>query len=115
MQGMANTELLFEMARRDQIIHNQREAQRNHWNLFMGLGFDEKQILGLAAKQGLTIEDSTMSPYLGQLDQKQSPNLDCRKSTTYLCCPCTGQTYSRSSCSFQNHQDSGFRSSMRGH
>lgn len=55
--GMANTELQFEMARRDQIIHNQREAQRNLWNLLMGLGLDEKQILDLAAKQGITIED----------------------------------------------------------
>lgn len=54
---MANTELQFEMARRDQIIHNQREAQRNLWNLLMGLGLDEKQILDLAAKQGITIED----------------------------------------------------------
>ena len=115
MQGMANTELQFEMARRDQIIHNQREAQRNLWNLLMGLGLDEKQILELAAKQGLTIEDSTMPPYLEQLDQKQVPNLECRKSTPYMCCPCTGQNYSRSSCSFQNHQDFGSRLSMRGH
>ncbi|XP_010652697.2 kinesin-like protein KIN-8B isoform X2 [Vitis vinifera] len=113
--GMANTELQFEMAMRDQIIHNQREAQRNLWNLLMGLGLDEKQILELAAKQGLTIEDSTMTPYLGQSDWKQSPILDCRKSTPYCCCPCTGQTYSRSSCSFQHHQDFGSRSSMRGH
>ena len=81
MQGMANTELQVEMARRDQVIYNQREAQRNLWNLLMGLGLDVKQILELAAKQGSTIEDSTMPPYLGQLDQKESPNLDCRKST----------------------------------
>ncbi|XP_038998465.1 kinesin-like protein KIN-8B [Hibiscus syriacus] len=47
---MANTELQFKMAMRDQIIHNQREAQRNLWNLIMGLGLDEKQILELAAK-----------------------------------------------------------------
>lgn len=112
---MANTELQFEMAMRDQIIHNQREAQRNLWNLLMGLGLDEKQILELAVKQGLTIEDSSMPPYLGQLDWKQSPNLDCRKSTPHLSCPCTGQTYSRSSCSFQNHQDFESRSSTKGH
>ncbi|KAA8531497.1 hypothetical protein F0562_006150 [Nyssa sinensis] len=50
--GMANTELQFEMAMRDQIIHNQREAQRNLWNLLTGLGLDEKRISEFAAKQG---------------------------------------------------------------
>ncbi|CAL1371941.1 unnamed protein product [Linum trigynum] len=54
---MGNTELQFGVAMRDQIIHNQREAQRNLWNLLMGLGLDEKRVLELAAKQGITIED----------------------------------------------------------
>lgn len=61
--GMANTELQFEMAMRDQVIHNQRESQRNLWNFVMGLGLDQKQIIEMAAKQGLTIEDS--SPHRG--------------------------------------------------
>ncbi|XP_076932544.1 kinesin-like protein KIN-8B isoform X1 [Bidens hawaiensis] len=63
--GMTNTELQFEMAMRDQVIHNQRETQRNLWNLLMGLGLDEKQLLKLAAKQGITIEDWAMTPQLG--------------------------------------------------
>lgn len=55
--GMANTELQFEMAMRDQVINNQREAQRNLWNLIMGLGIDQKKIVETASKQGITIED----------------------------------------------------------
>ncbi|XP_076903869.1 kinesin-like protein KIN-8B [Bidens hawaiensis] len=66
--GMTNTELQFEMAMRDQVIHNQRETQRNLWNLLMGLGLDEKQLLKLAAKQGITIEDWAMTPQLGLTD-----------------------------------------------
>ncbi|XVF61441.1 hypothetical protein PTKIN_Ptkin08bG0129700 [Pterospermum kingtungense] len=73
--GMANTELQFEIAMRDQIIHNQREAQGNLWNLLMGLGLDEKQILELAAKQGITIEDRTRTRYLGISNGVQPPNL----------------------------------------
>lgn len=65
---MTNTELQFEMAMRDQVIHNQRETQRNLWNLLMGLGLDEKQLLKLAAKQGITIEDWAMTPQLGLTD-----------------------------------------------
>lgn len=63
--GMTNTELQFEMAMRDQVIHNQRETQRNLWNLVMGLGLDQKQLLKLAAKQGIIIEDWAMTPQLG--------------------------------------------------
>ncbi|PPE00697.1 hypothetical protein GOBAR_DD02276 [Gossypium barbadense] len=73
--GMANTELQFEMAMREQIIHNQREAQRNLWNLIMGLGLDEKQIFDLAAKQGITIEDWTVTRYPGLSNRGKSPNL----------------------------------------
>lgn len=65
---MTNTELQFEMAMRDQVIHNQRETQRNLWNLLMGLGLDEKQLLKLAAKQGITIEDWTITPQLSLTD-----------------------------------------------
>ncbi|CAI9282751.1 unnamed protein product [Lactuca saligna] len=64
--GMTNTELQYEMAMRDQVIHNQRETQRNLWNLVMGLGLDEKQMLKLAAKQGITIEDWTTVPSSSQ-------------------------------------------------
>ncbi|KAM0032373.1 putative plus-end-directed kinesin ATPase [Helianthus debilis subsp. tardiflorus] len=70
--GMTNTELQFEMAMRDQVIHNQRETQRNLWKLLMGLGLDEKQLLKLAAKQGITIEDWTMTPQLGLKDSRKT-------------------------------------------
>lgn len=77
---MANSELQLEMAMRDQVIHNQREALKNLWNLLMGLGLDEKQILHLAAQQGLTIEGWTLTP-LG-LSEKQSPNFASSRSTS---------------------------------
>ncbi|XP_071710589.1 kinesin-like protein KIN-8B [Rutidosis leptorrhynchoides] len=70
--GMANTELRFEIAMRDQVIYNQRETQRNLWNLLMGLGLNGKQLLELAAKQGITIEDWTMTPQVGH---ESSPQL----------------------------------------
>jgi len=41
---------------RDQVIHNQREALRSLWNILYGTGLNQKQILKLAAKQGLTVE-----------------------------------------------------------
>ncbi|KAK8954420.1 Kinesin-like protein FLA10 [Platanthera zijinensis] len=69
--GMANTELQFEIAMRDQVIHNQREAQRNLWNMLLGLGLGQKQILDLAAKQGITIENWTI-PVSGAQSRKHS-------------------------------------------
>ncbi|XP_057960270.1 kinesin-like protein KIN-8B [Malania oleifera] len=110
--GMANTELQFEMALRDQVIHNQREAQINLWNLLLGLGLDEKQILELAAKQGITIEDWAMTPHLGFLERMQTPNLLSGRFNHFGCLPCIGQSYSKSSCIFQRHQD--FRSFWKG-
>ncbi|KAI3768213.1 hypothetical protein L2E82_18709 [Cichorium intybus] len=71
-QGMTNTELQYEMAMRDQVIHNQRETQRNLWNLVMGLGLDEKQMLKLAAKQGITIEDWTTVSSQQKMGQERS-------------------------------------------
>ncbi|KAI3726397.1 hypothetical protein L1987_66194 [Smallanthus sonchifolius] len=82
--GMTNTELQFEMAMRDQVIHNQRETQRNLWNLLMGLGLDEKQLRKLAAKQGITIEDWTMTPQLGSTDSwKMGHERSTRVSQSY--------------------------------
>jgi kinesin family protein 18/19 len=66
--GMANTELQFEMAMRDQIIQNQRESQRKLWALLTNLGLNQKQLLELAAKQGTVIEQDWSS------DKIQSPN-----------------------------------------
>ncbi|XP_066366838.1 kinesin-like protein KIN-8B isoform X2 [Miscanthus floridulus] len=53
---MTNAELQIEMAMRDQVIHNQREALRSLWNILYGTGLNQKQILKLAVKQGLTVE-----------------------------------------------------------
>ncbi|XP_021890456.1 kinesin-like protein KIN-8B, partial [Carica papaya] len=106
--GMANTELQFEMAMRDQIIHNQREAQRKLWNLLMGLGLNEKEILEIAAKQGVTIENWSS-------DRKQSPSFACGGCTPFRNGHFTGQMYSGSSCSSQSYQDFGSRSLSREH
>ncbi|KAL0395865.1 UNVERIFIED_CONTAM: Kinesin-like protein KIN-8B [Sesamum calycinum] len=73
--GITNTELQFEIAIRDQIIYSQREAQRNLWNLLMSLGLDEKQIVELGAKQGITVEDIHMTTPLGQSNLAHYPNL----------------------------------------
>ncbi|CAM0876484.1 unnamed protein product [Alopecurus aequalis] len=54
--GMSNAELQIEMAMRDQVIHNQRESLRSLWNMLYGTGLNQKQIMKLAAKQGLTVE-----------------------------------------------------------
>nr|POE59769.1 kinesin-like protein kin-8b [Quercus suber] len=113
--GIANTELQFEMAMRDQVIHNQREALRNLWNLLMGLGLDERQILDIAAKQGITIEDWTVTPYPGLSDRKESPNLAYGRFEPFGYCPYMGHSYSTTSCMFRNFQDFGSRSFSRGH
>ncbi|KAK2978832.1 hypothetical protein RJ640_030643 [Escallonia rubra] len=112
--GMANTELQFEMAMRDQVIHSQREAQRNLWNVLMGLGLDEKRILGIAAKQGITIEDWTITPHLGLSDRTQIQNTGYGSSTRLSYCPCGGQSFAKSSCIFQQNQDFRTRSPFKG-
>ncbi|EEF33489.1 Chromosome-associated kinesin KIF4A, putative [Ricinus communis] len=112
--GMANTELQFEMAMRDQIIHNQRQAQRKLWNLLMGLGLDEKRVLDLAVKHGIIIEDWTMIPHLG-VANKQSPYSDSalgRYPSTGNS-PCIGQSFSGAHV-FQQFQDFGSRSFSKG-
>ncbi|KAF3439139.1 hypothetical protein FNV43_RR17414 [Rhamnella rubrinervis] len=111
--GMANMELQFEMAMRDQVIHNQRETVRNLWDLLMGFGLDERRILDLAAQQGITIEDWATT-HLG-LSRKQSPELGFSRNAQFGCCPDMGELYSRSSCIFQHCQDSGSRSFSKGH
>lgn len=60
MQGIANTELQFQMAIRDQIIYNQREVHRKLWDLLVSSGLGEKQIVALGAKQGITVDDIQM-------------------------------------------------------
>lgn len=61
------------MAIRDQIIYSQREAHRNLWNMLMSLGLDEKHIIELGEKQGITIEDIQMKTPLGLPNVAHSP------------------------------------------
>ncbi|KAD4888320.1 hypothetical protein E3N88_20393 [Mikania micrantha] len=96
--GMTNTELQFEMALRDQVIHNQRETQRNLWSLLMGLGLDEKQLLKLAAKQGITIEDWTMATQLSMTDSWKTAH---ERSTR------VSQPHANPSRTFPQHQEYG--------
>lgn len=73
---MANTELQFEIAMRDQVIHDQREAHRNLWNLLLDMGLDKKQLLEHAAKEGITTEDLITrqgSPFLALPHDKNPP------------------------------------------
>lgn len=96
MQGISNTELQFEIAMRDQVIHNQREAQRNLWDLLLGVGLDQKQSFELAAKQGITIEDWSISPSLGLFHRMQSHNLGCGISSPSIYGHSIGEPYLRS-------------------
>ncbi|KAG5623744.1 hypothetical protein H5410_008962 [Solanum commersonii] len=89
--GIANTELQLEIAMRDQIIHNQRETQKNLWSLLLSLGLDEKQIADLALKQGITIEDWTMTAQIQLSDRRQLPNTGSGTYTTLSSSPPTFQ------------------------
>ncbi|OWM66152.1 hypothetical protein CDL15_Pgr013369 [Punica granatum] len=102
LQEMANTELQLEVAMRDQIIHRQRDAQRNLWNLLMGLGLDERRLLDLAAWQGIPMEDYMMAPYMGLSNKNQSPNPAVHR---YIPSPCTSLSYSTSSSNFEHYQN----------
>lgn len=57
MQGMSNTELQFQIAIRDQIIDNQREVLGNLWAVLKGSGLQQRQVLELALRQGIAIEE----------------------------------------------------------
>lgn len=99
---MANTELHFEMAMRDQVIHDQREAIRTLWNLLLGLGLDEQQITDLAAKQGIKIEVS--SPRASYLSMKQSPVGCHAKIPPFIYPSSNSRMYPSNACIFQQHQ-----------
>ncbi|KAL5704750.1 Kinesin-like protein KIN-8B [Ranunculus cassubicifolius] len=99
--GMANTELQFEMAMRDQVIHNQRESQKNLWNFIMGLGLDQKQIVEMAAKQGLTIEESSPNRGSPMIKLSQPPT---RVPQSFWSSPSFGQSYSSTSSSVIQHE-----------
>ncbi|KAJ0981888.1 hypothetical protein J5N97_010143 [Dioscorea zingiberensis] len=101
--GMANTELQFEMAIREQVIHNQREAQRNLWNMLMGLGLDQKYLMDLAVKQGITIEEP-ITPFT-----KPFPFLDHTTSSPYSPYQqypgINRHPFASQACVLQHHQD----------
>nr|GMD55177.1 kinesin-like protein KIN-8B isoform X1 [Ipomoea batatas] len=101
--GMANTELQFEIAMRDEVIYNLREAQSNLWNLLLSFGLSKKQILDLAAKQGILIEDWRMTPQLKLSENIQCPSLGGRKYPP-ASSPSTSQHFIKSSCSFPLNQ-----------
>ncbi|XP_010943179.1 kinesin-like protein KIN-8B [Elaeis guineensis] len=101
--GMANTELQFEMAMRDQVIHNQREALRNLWNMLLGLGLEQKQIMDLAARQGIVIEDCT-TPYANSVVTKQPPFLSHYRFSPSVAYPGLNVQPYVSTCFFQHHQ-----------
>ncbi|KAJ3706127.1 hypothetical protein LUZ61_009832 [Rhynchospora tenuis] len=73
--GMSNAELQIEMAMRDQVIHNQREALRNLWNMLFSLGLNQKQIAELASKQGLNVEGGHKLPPGGHGVPENGPNV----------------------------------------
>lgn len=106
--GIANTELQFEMAMRDQIIHNQREALKNLWNLVLSLGLEEKQIFGLAEKQGITVEESISSPQSGLTTRKHLSNLGCGRYSPSSCSPYSGFPSATSS-AFPQEEEQGSR------
>ncbi|CAN6450023.1 unnamed protein product [Victoria cruziana] len=109
--GMANIELQFEIAIRDQFIHEQREAHKNLWNLLMASGLDHKHIMEVAAKQGITIEDWGRSPPLGLHSTKQSPATVCGRFPRLPPYPGSPgfvhnrQPYASSACLLQHHED----------
>lgn len=97
--GMTNTELQFEMAMRDQVIHNQREALRNLWNLLSGLGLNQKHVMDLAAKQGITIEEWTAPSASIPISKKPPPSISLNKFSPPI------PMQNPLSCIFQHHQD----------
>ncbi|KAG8373808.1 hypothetical protein BUALT_Bualt11G0063600 [Buddleja alternifolia] len=90
--GITNTELQFEVAMRDQIIYTQREAQRNLWNLLTSLGLNEKQIVELGAKQGITVEDWMITTPLELSNMTHSPNSNYIKDIPFYRSPFSSQS-----------------------
>ncbi|CDP02664.1 unnamed protein product [Coffea canephora] len=107
--GIANTELQFEMAMRDQIICSQREAQRNMWNLLLSLGLDEKQLLELTEKQGITIEDYMPTPQVGVRYYQPSLDMGCGRYSPSSCST-NNKLHTRAPCGFPQHQNLSVRS-----
>ncbi|XXG49009.1 hypothetical protein AAC387_Pa02g3307 [Persea americana] len=112
--GMANTELQFEMAIRDQVIHNQRVTHRNLWNLLMGLGPDQRKIMELAAKEGISIEDWN-SPNGPSVRIKYSPIQGTGRFSPICSFPgIDPQASASTACFLQHHQDFSSMASFKG-
>lgn len=73
IQGMTNMELQFQMAIRDQIIHDQREALSNLWLVLECSGLNHEQILEIAAQQGIMIEEGIMPVVAGRTHVPSTP------------------------------------------
>jgi hypothetical protein len=73
IQGMTNMELQFQMAIRDQIIHDQREALSNLWLVLECSGLNHDQILEIAAQQGIMIEEGIMPVVAGRTHIPSTP------------------------------------------
>ena len=66
-------ELQFQMAIRDQIIHDQREALSNLWLVLECSGLNHDQILKIAAQQGIMIEEGIMPVVAGRTHGPSTP------------------------------------------
>lgn len=86
--GMTNTELQFQIAVRDQIIDNQKEVLGNLWTVLKGSGLQQRQILELASRQGITIEGwgipSSMSSRVGSPFPQDTPKVGSCETCTGL-------------------------------
>ncbi|CAK9863173.1 unnamed protein product [Sphagnum jensenii] len=71
--GMTNMELQFQMAIRDQIISDQREALSNLWSVLECSGLNHDQILEIAAQQGIMIEEGMPSVIAGRIYTPATP------------------------------------------
>ncbi|WOL19585.1 kinesin-like protein KIN-8B [Canna indica] len=100
--GIANAELQLEMAMRDQVIHDQREALKKLWNMLLTLGLDEQQILDLAAKQGIKTEYTT--PNASFLSMMQSPTASGARISYKPYTSPRSEKYASNDCIVQHHQ-----------
>ncbi|KAL9241674.1 hypothetical protein vseg_015756 [Gypsophila vaccaria] len=91
---MANSELQFEIAMRDQLIHDQREAHHSLWSFLLGLKLDQGQLLEYAAKEGIPTEESMTKAHGGSLSSLVLLNARHHMDdTSCSSSPCTSQAY----------------------
>ncbi|KAL3678138.1 hypothetical protein R1sor_021094 [Riccia sorocarpa] len=71
--GMSNMELQYQIAVRDQIIHDHQENLKNLWLVLEGSGLNHHNIMKVAAQQGIMIEERIMSPSRGLVPVSPAP------------------------------------------